>query len=204
MATQPLQGRAALVTGAGDPVPLAVAQALGRAGAAVMTCDINPDRADRAAAAVRETGARALAWTADVSNRFQVGTLIERLRDEFGGLHVVVSGWQVNKRGPLLKLDEYDWRRVLEINLTGAFFLSQLAARVMADEGGGVIVQLVDGAGEALVGQTPYAVSQAGLRALTGVLAAELHAQGVRAEAVPLHAEVAPTVAAVMQAILGA
>ncbi len=198
-----LRGRVALVTGAGEGAARAVALALGAAGASVVVNDVNPDRAERVAAAIAAEGGQAFPWVADVGNKFQVGSMIERLRDEYGGLHIVVSGWAVNKRSPFLTLDEYDWRRVLEVNLTGAFFVSQMAARVMADEGGGVIVQLAAPIDSTVTGQTPYAVSQAGLLALTQAMVAELAPLGVRCEAVLLRDDPAQTAAAVMQAVQG-
>jgi NAD(P)-dependent dehydrogenase (short-subunit alcohol dehydrogenase family) len=134
-----LSGRVALVTGAGEGIGRAVALVLAGAGAAVCVHDINPDRADAVVAAIQAQGGRAMAWVADVSNRFQVAAMIEALRDRLGGQQIVVNAAGVEKQTPFLRIDEYDWRRVLEINLTGAFFCTQLAARVMVDEGGGVV-----------------------------------------------------------------
>jgi 3-oxoacyl-[acyl-carrier protein] reductase len=181
-----LPGRVALVTGAGEGIGRAVALALAGAGAAVCVHDINPDRADTVVAAIQAQGGRATAWVADVSNRFQVAAMIEALRDRFGGLQIVVNAAGVEKQTPFLRIDEYDWRRVLEINLTGAFFCTQLAARVMADESGGVVVNIASTAGYALprADSAPYAASQAGLIGLTREAARDLAAQGVRVNAV--------------------
>jgi 3-oxoacyl-[acyl-carrier protein] reductase len=181
-----LTGRVALVTAAGDGIGRAVAQALAGAGAAVCVNAVNPDRADRVVDAIRAAGGRAMPWTADVSNRFQVAAMIEAVRDQFGGLHCVINSAGVEKRTPLLSVDEYDWRRVVEINLTGAFFCTQLAARVMAAEGGGMIVNVASTAGYGLPRRdsAAYAASQAGLIALTRESARDLAAQGVRVNAV--------------------
>lgn len=203
MDAQPdLHGRVALVTGAGEGAARATALALARVGAAVVISDVNPNHLDAAAAEIMAMGGRVFPWEADVGNKFQVGALIERARDEFGGLHIVVCGMQVNKRAPFLTLDEYDWRRVLEINLTGAFFVSQLAARVMADEGGGVIVHLIGGL-ETPDGleQAAYAVSQAGLAALAAAMARELAPLGVQVRAVAVDQDAAATAAAVLRAV---
>ncbi len=181
-----LPGRVALVTGAGEGIGRAVALALAGAGAAVCVHDINPDRADATVAAIQAQGGRAIAWVADVSNRFQVAAMIEALRDRFGGLRILVNAAGVEKQTPFLRIDEYDWRRVLEINLTGAFFCTQLAARVMADEGGGVVVNIASTAGYALprADSAPYAASKAGLIGLTREAARDLAAHGVRVNAV--------------------
>lgn len=181
-----LRGQTALVTGAGAGVGLAAAQALAAAGAAVVVNDQNPDRADQAAQAITAAGGRALSWQADVSNRFQVGSMIEAARDAYGRVHILVNAAGVVKLGPALALDEWDWRRVLEINLTGAFFCSQLLGRVMADEGGGVIVNLASTAGHPapLAEGAAYVASKAGVIGLTRQLARELAPLGVRVNAV--------------------
>ena len=181
-----LRGHAALVTGAGADVGRASALALARAGAAVLVNDINPDRPDEVAALITEGGGRALAWQADVANRFQCASMIEAARDAFGRVDILVHAAGVQRSGPLDRLDEWDWRRVLDVNLTGAFFCTQLMGRVMAEEGGGVIVHIGATAG---VGLTPpdgvsYTASKAGLIGLTRQSARELALHGVRVNAV--------------------
>jgi NAD(P)-dependent dehydrogenase (short-subunit alcohol dehydrogenase family) len=184
--TVDLAGRVALVTGAGEGIGQAAALALAQSGAAVCVNDLNPDRAERVVELIRAAGGRAMAWTADVSNRFQVAAMIERLRDEFGGLHILVNAAGVEKRGDLLLVDEYDWRRTIEINLTGAFFCTQLVSRVMVDEGGGVIVNIASTAGYKQVwgDSAAYASSKAGLIGLTREAARDLAQRGVRVNAV--------------------
>lgn len=181
-----LSGRVALVTGAGEGMGAAVVRALARAGAAVGVNDLNPDRVERVAEAVRADGAQAMPWVGDASNRFQVAAMIEALRDAFGGLHIVVNAAGVEKRAPFLTLDEYDWRRVLEINLTAAFFCTQLAGRVMVDEGGGVIINIASTAGYARprADSAPYVASKAGLIGLTREAARDLAVRNVRVNAV--------------------
>jgi 3-oxoacyl-[acyl-carrier protein] reductase len=181
-----LAGQVALVTNAGEGIGRAVALALARAGAAICANSMNPDRAERVAAEIEASGGRAMAWTADVSDRFQVAAMIENLRDEFGGLHILINSAGVERREALLKIDEYDWRRVVEINLTGTFFCTQLVSRVMADEGGGVIVNIAStaGYGVARPDAAAYAASQAGILGLMREAARDLAGRGVRVNAV--------------------
>jgi NAD(P)-dependent dehydrogenase (short-subunit alcohol dehydrogenase family) len=184
--TVDLRGHAALVTGAGADVGRAAALALARAGAAVVVNDINPDRPDEVAALIAEHGGRALAWQADVANRFQCASMIEAGRDAFGRLDILVNAAGVERLGPLDKVDEWDWRRAIDVNLTGAFFCTQLLGRVMAEEGGGVIVNIASTAGGGL---TPaqgvsYTASKAGLIGLTRQSARELAPRGIRVNAV--------------------
>ena len=193
--TVDLAGRVALVTNAGEGIGRATALALAQAGAAVCVNSMNPDRAESVAAEIEAFGGRAMAWTADVSDRFQVAAMIENLRDRFDGLHILINSASVERREALLRIDEYDWRRVVEINLTGTFFCTQLASRVMVDEGGGVIVNVASTAGYALPrpDSAPFAASQAGIIGLTREAARDLAGRGVRVNAVcPANITAAP------------
>jgi NAD(P)-dependent dehydrogenase (short-subunit alcohol dehydrogenase family) len=178
-----LHGHAALVTGAGDGVGRAAALALARSGAAVMVNDLNPDRADRIADEIAAAGGRALAWQADVTNRFQVAAMIERARDEFGRVNLLVNAAGVYKAGLFDKLDEWEWERTLHVNMTGAFYTTQLLSRVMGAEGGGVIVNVAAHSGSIPLG-VGYVASKAGLIGLTRQSARELAPLGVRVNAV--------------------
>ena len=181
-----LRGKVAIVTGAGAGIGRAIALALGNAGASVGVNDINPDRADTVAEEIITAGGQALPWQADVSNKFQAAAFIENVRDKFTNLHIVVNAAGVQRAASFIKLDEYDWRRIIEVNLTGTFFVSQLAGRVLADEGGGVIVNLASVYGHTMTlpDNAPYTASKAGIIALTREMARELAPMGVRVNAI--------------------
>lgn len=177
-----LTGRAAIVTGAGTDVGRAAAIALAKAGAAVVVNDINPDKCDQVVEMITAQGGRAVAHQGDVANRFQVASLIESARDAFGMISILINAAGVFKRGAMDKLDEWDWRRVIDVNLTGTFFASQLLGRVMADEGGGVIVNVAPET--TLPDGISYVASKAGVLGLTRQSARELASAGVRVNAV--------------------
>jgi 3-oxoacyl-[acyl-carrier protein] reductase len=184
--TVDLTGQTALVTGAGADTGRAIALALARAGANLVVNDINPDRAERMMQEIISLGGRAFGWQADVTNRFQAGSLIEAARDHFGRIHILVNAAGGVKLGPMPTLDEWDWRRLIDVNLTGAFFCSQLVGRVMADEGGGVIVNLASTAGHPAPLETgaAYVASKSGLIGLTKQTAREFAPLGIRVNAV--------------------
>ena len=181
-----LSGRTALVTGAGADIGRAVALALAAAGARVVVNDLNPDRVERVSEEITSAGGQAFGWQADVSNRFQVGSLIEAARDAFGKIDILVNAAGAVSTTPMLNLDEWDWRRLLDVNLTGAFFCSQLLGRVMADEGGGMIVNIASTAGHPLPQDAgvAYVASKAGLIGLTKRCAVEYAPLGIRVNAV--------------------
>jgi 3-oxoacyl-[acyl-carrier protein] reductase len=197
-----LTDKVALVTGAGDGIGKAAALALAGAGAAVCVNDINPDRADEVAQMIIDAGGRTLAWSADVSNKYQVSAMIERLRDQFTHLHILINAAGVQRSEIFIKLDEYDWRRTIEVNMTGTFFCTQLCGRVMADEGGGVIVNLASVYGHPLPleSNAVYVASKAGVIGFTREVAREMAAYSVRVNAVcpgdiqnPTEAPITPT-----------
>jgi 3-oxoacyl-[acyl-carrier protein] reductase len=181
-----LKGKVAIVTGAGDGIGRATALALAKAGASVGVNDLNPDRADKVAQEIVDAGGQAVAWAGDVSNKFQVSATIETVRDKFTHLHILVNAAGIQRAGSLIKLDEYDWRRIIEINMTGTFFCTQLAGRVMADEGGGTIVTIASVYGHplALANNAPYVASKAGVLGFTREAAREFATLGVRINAV--------------------
>jgi 3-oxoacyl-[acyl-carrier protein] reductase len=184
--TVDFSGKVALVTGAGSGIGRAIALALAKAGAAVGVNDLNPDRADNVAQEIVAAGGQSMPWSADISNKFQVAANIEALRDRFTHLNILVNAAGIQRSGTLIKLDEYDWRRIIEINMTGTFFCTQLAGRVMADEGGGVIVNLASVYGHPLplTDNAAYVASKAGIIGFTREAAREFAAHGVRINAV--------------------
>ncbi len=181
-----LSGKAAIVTGGGNGIGRACALALAAAGASVCVNDINMDTPDQVAAEITAAGGTAFGWQADVANRFQVGSLIEEARERYGRIHILVNAAGVLKRGPMPKLDEWDWRRVMDVNVNGTFFVTQLLGRVMADEGGGVIVNIA--ANAAHPGPTheavSYVTSKAGVIGMTRQAARELAPSGIRVNAI--------------------
>lgn len=181
-----LSEKVALITGAGIGIGRAIALALADAGAAVFINDLNPDNAEQVESEIRERGGRAISWVADVANKLLVGPMIESLRDEFEHLDIVINAAGVEKISSFIKLDEWDWRRVMDVNLNGTFFVSQLAGRVMADEGGGIIINIASTAGHTLPRENSpaYVASKAGIIGLTKESARELAPYGVRVNAV--------------------
>lgn len=177
-----LAGKTALVTGAGAGNGRAIALALAANGASVSVIDLNIERADTVAEAIHATGGTALPLQADVSNRFQVANVIERTRDALGKIDILVNAASIFHAEPLLRIDEWNWRRQIEVNITGAFFCMQLVGRVMADEGGGSIINLVSMAAyeSSLPAGIGHITGGAGLIGMTRQAARELAHHGIR------------------------
>ncbi len=181
-----LDEKVAIVTGAGQGLGEAIAHTLAEAGAKVAINDLNPDRAERVAAAIRGSGGQAIGITADISNKFQCVHLIETTRAEWGRLDILVNNAGVEPVESILKLDEWDWNRCIDVNLKGTFFMSQLCGRVMVDEnqerGGSAIVNISSIAGVEipLMHRAAYCASKAGMVGFARECAREFAQYGIR------------------------
>jgi 3-oxoacyl-[acyl-carrier protein] reductase len=178
-----LKDRVALVTGAGRGGGRALAEALGAQGVCVAANDISPVNVDEVAARILAQGGRAAAYIHDVAKQAAVQALLKEVEEAWGRIDILIQHAAVEPRVPLLDMDEWDWHRVLDVNLTGAFLMLQSAGRMMRAQGGGVIIHLVPETGPGGA-RGAYLASQAGVRALVHQAAAELAPHGVRVHAV--------------------
>jgi NAD(P)-dependent dehydrogenase (short-subunit alcohol dehydrogenase family) len=176
-----LSGRRILVTGGSGGIGSAVARAFGRAGARVAVNYVGDAHA--AEALVGEIGPdRALAVGADVGDEAEVDAMFERIESRWGGLDVLVNNAGIESHAtPAWELSPQDWRRVLEVNLTGPFLCARLALRGMVERRSGVIINMTS-VHEVIAwsGHSAYTASKAGLAMLTRTLAQEASPHGVR------------------------
>ncbi len=200
-----LKGKVAIVTGAGHGAGKAIAMALSAAGARVAVNDINPDRAYRVAAELRESGGTAIGIMADVSNRFQCVHLIETTRGEWGRIDILINCAAIQPSASFLKMDEWELMRVLDVNVKGPFFMSQLVGRVMADryraDGARGRIVLLAAAEPERAGLAAYAATQAALPALARACAREYAPLGIDVHLLTASGEPEQTAAAVMALI---
>jgi NAD(P)-dependent dehydrogenase (short-subunit alcohol dehydrogenase family) len=175
-----------LITGAGRGIGRAIARAFAEQGALVAANDISPVNLDETIRIIHESDGQAKDYVFDIAKKMPVQTMIEAIRDEWGRIDVLINNAGVEPHASLLELDEWDWRRTLDVNLTGAFLTLQSAGRVMRDQGGGVIVNIASIAGRAqgLKDRAAYVASKMGLIGLTREAARELAAYNVRVNAV--------------------
>ena len=177
-------GQVAIVTGAGQGKGEAIARALAAAGVRVAVNDINPDRAHRVAAGIREAGGAAIDVMADVGNRFQCVNLIETTRAEWGRLDILVNCASIAPAASVLKMDEWELMRTVDVNLKGMFFMSQLVGRVMADRNradgstGGLIIGFYEAEPDDS-GRAAYAATQSAIPAFGRACAREFAPLGI-------------------------
>lgn len=171
-----LDGRAALVTGAGGGIGAAVAGAFAKAGAAVLVTDVNEDAARVVAKQIVEDGGRADSQVLDVCDRAAADVAAAKAADLGGGtLHVVVNNAGAIAPAMFDKLTADAFRRIVEIHLMGSFTVSQAALPFLAEDGSGRILNVTSAAGlVGTIGQANYGAAKAGIIGLTKSLAKEL------------------------------
>jgi NAD(P)-dependent dehydrogenase (short-subunit alcohol dehydrogenase family) len=179
-------GKVVLVTGAGRGLGRAIAQAFAAQGAMVAADDLTPINLDQTVAQIQAAGGKAKSYHFDVAKRLPAQTLVGEVVDDWGRLDILVNNAGVEPHAPLLELDEWDWQRTLDVNLSGPFFLIQAAGKVMRDHGGGVVVNISSIAGRAhgLRDRSAYVASKMGLIGLTRAAAQELAPHQVRVNAI--------------------
>jgi len=190
-----LEGKHALVTGAGQGIGRAIALKLASLGAAVAVVDLNGEAASGVAREIEENGGAASSYTLDVADPDAVGTAFERVCDELGGIDILVNNAGVTRDGLIMRMSQADWDLVLAVNLTGAFNCIRAASRRMMSQRYGRIVNIASVVGRiGNAGQANYASSKAGIIALTKSVARELGKRGVTANAIaPGYIETAMT-----------
>ena len=180
-----MQGRIALVTGASQGIGRACALELAKAGATLAVSDINEVKLAEVAAEIEALGGQAAAFRLDVSNQESIEAGAKAVLEKFGKVEILVNNAGITRDGLMMAMKRSDWDLVLNINLTGAFLLSQALLRPMIKNRWGRIVNMASVVGRAgQAGQVNYAASKAGLIGLTRSLAREVASRGITVNAV--------------------
>lgn len=171
-----LQGKVALITGAGRNIGRGIALRLAADGAAIVVNGRSDEAALAAVVAeIEAAGGAAMAYRADVSDPEAVGRMLAAATQRFGGIDILVSNAGLRRQTPFLKMELAEWREILSVALDGAFILARAAAPSMVARGGGAIVGL---SGISTHVGTPnrchVSASKAGLEGLMRALAVEL------------------------------
>ncbi len=183
-----LKDKSIIVTGAARGIGRAIAQRFAHEGARVVVCDINADGAAQAARAITGAGGKAITVPADVADRASVDQLFERALAEYGRVDVLVNNaalvggvGELRTERHVLEGDDAWFERVIGVNLNGAFFCALRAAKLMAAQRDGVIINMSSGgASRAHRGMVAYDASKGGIEAMTRALALDLGPYNVR------------------------
>ncbi len=181
-----LEGRVAIVTGAGQGIGRAIALMAAREGMRVTVNDIRADTAAETVRLIREQGGEAAVHVGDVSEEADVARLVEETVSRWGRVDLLVNNAGIEPSASILEMDLATWERVMAVNLRSVFLCTRAAGRVMKEQGGGVIVNISSIAGKAipLAFRSAYAASKAGMVGFTKEAAREFAAYGIRVNAV--------------------
>ena len=181
-----LEGRIALVTGAGHGIGHATALALAGAGADVAVVDIDKAAAEKTAAAVTAVGRRSLALATDVGDLASIDQMVSRVVETFGHIDALVNNAGVTRRAYIMDLTEADWDRIMRVNGKGVFFCLQRVAREMIPRRSGVIVNIASIAGKGYVGASNaiYAGSKGAVIGMTRMAALQLARHNINVNAI--------------------
>jgi NAD(P)-dependent dehydrogenase (short-subunit alcohol dehydrogenase family) len=183
-----LTGKTAIVTGGGSGIGRQMAQALAELGANLVLCARKVERCEHAAAELSQLGVKAIGLRCDVRDPEQVQAVVDRTREELGGIDVLLNNAGVTWGAPAADVPREGWQKVVDVNLNGTFFFSQAVGRHMIERGGGVIVNTASVAGlragfEGL-SMAGYHATKGGVILLTRALAGEWAPHGIRVNAI--------------------
>ncbi|MEE2754263.1 MAG: SDR family NAD(P)-dependent oxidoreductase [Candidatus Latescibacterota bacterium] len=186
MRTETLEGKTALITGAGQGMGLAVALKLASLGANIAINDIDDSRTESAVKAVVSAGHNATSVAADITTKTEVCRMVDKTISALGSLDILINNAGILYTTSVAEIPEDEWDRVIEVNLKGTFLCAQAVLPVMKLAGWGRIVNFSSTAGKnvSTVGGAHYTASKAGVLGFTRHLAKEVAADGITVNAV--------------------
>lgn len=175
-----LKDKVVLITGAGKGAGRSLAEAFAEQGARVALNDISPINVEEVAEGILKRGGTAKAFIEDAAKKVAVQMLVNDVEDEFGGIDILVNHANVQPKSAFIDMDEWDWHRVYDVNVTGTFLVTQSVARVMRTKGRGVILTLVEEAGKGAEKEAAYYSSMASAAKMSELAAQELNQFGIK------------------------
>ena len=179
----PLSGHVALVTGGSRGIGKAIVTKLAQLGAAVSLCARDPKALEATANGLRQVSSRVLAQSADVTNAQDISSLVRATEEQLGPITLLVNNAGIGNPGfgPIQEKTENDWDRVFNTNLKSVFLVCRAVAPLMIQRHRGDIINVSSLAGKnTFAGGALYCASKWGLQGLTGCMAEDLRAFGIR------------------------
>ena len=158
-----LEGKTAIVTGAGRGLGKGIALKLAQEGASVMICDMVEENAQSVVKEIEASGGKASYQICNVAVLDEVNALFEKTLSTYGKVDILVNNAGINRDSMLHKMSVEQWDQVIAVNLTGTFYMTQAAAKLMREQESGAIINISSASWLGNVGQANYAASKAGV-----------------------------------------
>ena len=184
-----------LITGAGLGIGRQLAISFASQGAIVVVNDLTPINLDETINRIQVAGGQAQAFVADIASKLSIQTMLNEIIDQYGRMDVLIQTTSTEPLDPISDMDEWHWRRTLDLNLTGPFLLMQSVGRIMREQGRGVIINVItidDRSISAVAGKT-------GLIEFSRAAASEFWAYKIQVNAVCSNFHAAEKIAALPQ-----
>ena len=180
-----LREKVAIVTGSGRGIGKAYAMGLASEGAKLCIAELNPQTAEAVAQEIRHNGNEAIAVPTDVSVEESVLNMAHKTAEAFGGIDILVNTIVHRVRGKFLDITIEEFRRVLEVNVTSYYFLTQKVVPHMIERGGGSVIHISSQLGFVVIPEySPYCTSKGAVVNMTRALAFELADRNIRVNSV--------------------
>lgn len=179
-----LDGRVAVITGAGRGIGRAEAERLAQDGAKIAALDLSAEACEETVEAVKKAGSEAIAVACDVSSAQQVTAAFQEVYDRLGGVDILVNNAGLLRDNLSFKMSEDDWDKVLDVHLKGSFLCSQAVQKYMVDQEYGKIVMTSSIVALGNKGQANYSAAKGALQSLARTLALELGRFNINVNAV--------------------
>jgi 3-oxoacyl-[acyl-carrier protein] reductase/2-hydroxycyclohexanecarboxyl-CoA dehydrogenase len=176
-----LTEKIAIVTGAGRGIGEGIARKLAHEGATVVCADVNENDANTVASSL---GHGAIGRKLDVSNSSECDALVNDVHQEFGRIDILVNNAGINRDAMLHKMTDDQWQQVIAVDLSGVFFMTRAASRIMRAAGAGRIVNIASASWMGNIGQANYSAAKAGVVGLSRTAAKELARSQVTVNAI--------------------
>ena len=179
-----LDGKVAIVTGAGRGLGKGIAKKLAEKGAKVVVTDVILDNAKECVEEIKKEGGEALCLIGNIAKLEDVNNIFQTAIKEYGKVDIVVNNAGINKDSMLHKMTDEQWDNIIAVNLTGTFYMTREAAKIMREKEYGRIINISSMSWLGNIGQTNYAASKAGVIGVTKTAARELAKKGITCNAI--------------------
>jgi NAD(P)-dependent dehydrogenase (short-subunit alcohol dehydrogenase family) len=176
-----LTDKVAIVTGAGRGIGEGIARKLAHEGASVVCADVNENDATNVASSLKPV---AIGVRLDVSNAAECDAIVANIHERYGRLDILVNNAGINRDAMLHKMTDEQWHQVIAVDLSGVFFMTRAASRIMRAAGSGRIVNISSASWMGNIGQANYAAAKAGVIGLSRTAAKELARSQVTVNAI--------------------